>query len=134
MGTRTVIVVWVTLLLAVVGCDEPALPPQERSHPVQDGFGDSGGFGGGGACHNRETGEVLTEVRDSAGDLYRVEKMETFCGIPVQAQVGNEPVGGMFAWSTYPAVYHPDSGAPIKVGEQTFGGWRALVASTWEWY
>ena len=69
--------------------------------------------GVGGQCHHRDTGEVLTQVRDANGELFRPRKMPnqpTFtgiydgCGVPVQATIESRE----FASHGY--VFHPETG------------------------
>ena len=88
----------------------------------------------GGQCHHRDTGEVLPQVRDANGDLFRLRKMPdqpTFtgtydgCGVPVQA--ATEEVG--FAVTGY--VFHPETGERILVLYPE-RGLRQLGA--YEWY
>ena len=93
-------------------------------------------IGVGGQCHHQETGEVLTQIRDADGDLFRVRKMPnqpTFtgtydgCGVPVQAVF--EDSGNFFApWY----VVHPETGNNLRVYSSSEQGLRLLVA--YEWY
>lgn len=89
-------------------------------------------LGVGGACHHRATGEVLTEIRDANGDLFRVRKMPnqpTFtgsydgCGVPVEAETED---GFLLSF-----VFHPETGERLVVYDAQ-RGLRPLDA--YEWY
>ena len=89
----------------------------------------------GGKCHHRETGEVLTKVRDADGDLFSVKKISNFpgptgpfdaCGVSVEAKLVEE--GGFFI-AGY--VYHPDTGERLAVYSAEKG---LRLVGHHEWY
>ena len=94
-------------------------------------------LGIGGACHHHETGEVLTQVRDVNGELFRVRKMPnqpTFtgtydgCGVPVEAKIG----GDDGAFDIFGYVQHPETGRNVSVRLRSERGLRQLTE--YEWY
>ena len=87
----------------------------------------------GGRCHETTTGEVLADVLDANGAQWEVQKFELirglpFCGVPVRAVLGAEPVG--IGVRTVDALYRLD-GTPIRV----YGPSRGLYwLDDYEWY
>ncbi len=107
---------------------------------------DVGAIGGvGGKCHHTGTGEVLAEVMDAAGEPWKVQKLEvtafdvtlTYCGVSLEAFLGDEPVGGVFGPAIRKQVLYPPSvggrGAESIDVEGPRRGMYILDSGLYEW-
>ena len=90
---------------------------------------------GGGACHDKTTGEILEQVEDARGELHSVGRgvtmelgslEETNCSVSIEASVFD---GGF--WGDY--VLHPATGNRIEVNGPSRGEWW-LASYLYEWY
>ena len=94
-------------------------------------------------CYHIETAEILSEVVDSKGDLWKVEGLEKeffdykymVCAVPMDAMVGQERVKGLIGSKVVDVLYVRDRESqfiPITV-EEPYRGMYTLDPKEYEW-